>query len=219
MVRVTLVSDGRFFRAGLRAILESQLNLCVVAEGKICQTFSLLEVARPELLLLCPSSHREAIQPLTQIRQLSQHPSTLVILESVSERGARALLTLGASGILLQESAPRHLPWAVLAVSQGGCALSPEISKRVIREYTAPMTESTQKRTAQTKIYTLTAREREVLDLLADGLPNQAIAHALTISPGTVKDHVHSIFSKLNVNSRLHAARIAWEAKEFRNSA
>lgn len=219
MIRVILIDDRRFFRAGLRAILEFQIKLSVVAEGKTHEASSLIEVTRPELILFCFASHKEAIQPLTQLRRLTQPPEALVIAESVSEGGARQLLALGASGILLQESASQHLPWAVLAASQGGCALSPEISKRVIHEYTAPATESAQKRAAQSKIYALTAREREVLELLSEGLPNQAIAQVLTISPGTVKDHVRSVCSKLNADSRFHAARIAWQAKECRISA
>ncbi|WP_225858892.1 response regulator transcription factor [Streptomyces albicerus] len=191
----------------------------MVAEGNTHEASSLIEVTRPELVLFCFSSHTEAIRPLAQLRQLAQSPAVLVIAESISKRGARQLLTLGASGILLQESASQHLPWAVLAASQGGCALSPEISKQVIHEYTAPATESALKRAAQTKICALTAREREVLELLSEGLPNQAIAHFLTISPGTVKDHVRSVCSKLNADSRFHAARIAWQAKECRISA
>ncbi|MGA5039043.1 response regulator transcription factor [Streptomyces capoamus] len=61
----------------------------------------------------------------------------------------------------------------------------------------------------------LTSREREVLELLSNGLSNTSIAEILVISPGTVKDHVRSICGKLNVQSRLHAARIAWQADEI----
>ncbi|MGW6010851.1 response regulator transcription factor [Streptomyces sp. NPDC055210] len=155
------------------------------------------------------------IQLLGQLKQLGKMPATLVITEYISEIGVRHLLNLGASGILLQETAHLHLSWALPAALLGGCALSPEISKKVITEYTAPVIESTQKKAAQEKIYTLTARELEVLELLSQGLPNQTIANSLTISPGTVKDHVRSVFSKLNADNRLHAARIAWQAKKF----
>ncbi|MFF3713528.1 response regulator transcription factor [Streptomyces phaeochromogenes] len=219
MMRVALIDDRRFFRAGLRALLESKLKLSVVAEGKTRDVSYLVKATRPELVLFCYSSYKDAIQPLTQLEQLTKSPAALVITEFISEKGARRLLSLGVSGILLQESASQHLPWAVIAASHGGCALSPEISKQVIHEYTAPATESAQKRAAQERICTLTAREREVLELLSEGLANQAIAHALTISPGTVKDHVRSVCSKLNVDSRFHAARIAWQAKEVHVSA
>lgn len=219
MIRIAIIDDRQFFRAGLRAILESQLELRVVAEGQARETSSLILATHPELILFGFPSHREAIQHLTQLRRLERFPAALVIAESASETEARQLLTLGASGILLQESASQHLAWAVLAVSQGSYALSPEVSRQVVHKYTAPVAESTQRRAAQTKICTLTAREREVLDLLSEGLPNKAIANVLTISPGTVKDHVRSICSKLDVASRLHAARIAWRAKEDRFSA
>ncbi|WAU84502.1 response regulator transcription factor [Streptomyces sp. Qhu-G9] len=200
-------------------MLESQLKLSVVAEGKTREMPSLIKITRPELILAFFSSYKDAIQPLIQLKRIVQSPAALVITEFISEIGARHLLNLGAAGILLQESASQHLPWAVTAASRGGCALSPEISKQVIHEYTAPITESVQKRAAQEKIYTLTTREREVLELLSEGLQNQAIANALTISPGTVKDHVRSLCSKLNVGSRLHAARIAWQANELDVSA
>lgn len=212
MLRIALIDDRRFFRAGLRAILEAQIKLSVVAEGMMRQTTCLIKATRPQLALLCLSTHNEAIHLLAELKQLAQSPAILIVAESISERGVRTLLTLGASGILLQEDASRHLPWAVLAATQGGCALAPEISRQVINEYTAPITELTQKRAAQAKIDALTVREQEVLALLSDGLSNQVIAQALTISPGTVKDHVRSICSKLNADSRFQAARIAWQA-------
>ncbi|WP_158692678.1 response regulator transcription factor [Streptomyces roseochromogenus] len=195
--------------------MESQPKLSVVAEGRIRETLSMVAVTRPDLILFRFSSYEESIQPLTQLKRLTRSPVTLLVLERVPERGARQLLTLGASGILLQESASQHLPWAITAALKGGCALSPEIARRVINEYTAPITESARKRAAQAKIHTLTTREREVLELLSEGLSNQSIAHTLTISPGTVKDHVRSICAKLNAEGRIHAARIAWQANDL----
>ncbi|PSM38123.1 hypothetical protein C6Y14_37860 [Streptomyces dioscori] len=214
-MRVALIDDSRLSRAGLRAILESQLNLSVVAEGEAHDATSLIATTHPELAIFCSPSHKDVIQPLAQLKRVRKIPATLVITECVSEVGVRHLLTLGASGILLQETAHLHLSWALPAALHGGCALSPEISRKVITEYTAPVIESTQKKAAQEKICALTARELEVLELLSQGLPNQTIANSLTITPGTVKDHVRSVFAKLNVDNRLHAARIAWQARKF----
>jgi len=216
VMRVLLIDDRHLLRAGLRAILESQLKLSVVAEGKIRETSALISATRPEFILFGFASHAESIHTMTQLRKLAHSPTTLVIADNISETGARQLLTLGTSGILLQESASQHLSWAITAASRGGCALSPEISRKIIKEYTSPVIGGTRKRVAQEKIYTLTTREREVLDLVSEGLSNQSIALALIISAETVKDHVRSICSKLGVERRFHAARIAWQANEYR---
>ncbi|MEU1709043.1 helix-turn-helix transcriptional regulator [Streptomyces sp. NPDC005706] len=85
----------------------------------------------------------------------------------------------------------------------------------VIAKFTAPAIEATRKKAAREKLCSLTSRERDVLALLSEGMSNQSIAQNLIISSGTVKDHVRSICAKLSVQSRFHAARIAWQANQF----
>ncbi|MFF5549344.1 response regulator transcription factor [Streptomyces olivaceoviridis] len=218
MKRILLISDQRFIRASLRAPLESAKGYSVVAEGTTVEVLSLARTTRPDIVILCYPANLDSVQPIAQLRELAHGPITLVVAEQVSDSAVRRLLAAGTSGILLLESALQHLPWAITASINGGYALSPEIASKMIREYTAPAVESTRMEHAQAKLCTLTPREREVLFLVSQGLSNQSIAHTLTISPGTVKDHVHSICSKMAVKNRVHAARIAWQAKIDSNS-
>ncbi|MFF8475006.1 LuxR C-terminal-related transcriptional regulator [Streptomyces sp. NPDC015414] len=210
-----IIGDGHFLRAGLRAILESQEELNVVAEGNLGETLSMISVVRPELAVLHCPSYAQAIPALTDVRKKTKCPAIVVTTEPIPEIHVCQLLTQGASGIILLEGAPQHLPWAVIATSRGSRALSPEISDMVISKYTAPAIEVAQKEAAREKICTLTSRERDVLALLSEGMSNKSIAQTLIISSGTVKDHVRSLCAKLGVESRFHAARIAWQANQF----
>ncbi|MEW2528787.1 helix-turn-helix transcriptional regulator [Streptomyces sp. NPDC047071] len=90
--------------------------------------------------------------------------------------------------------------------------MSPEISESVIREYVEPATANALQKRARDRILNLSSREREILILLSEGLTNRDIAHILTISPETVKDHVRSVCTKLTVKNRLQAAYVAWQS-------
>ena len=107
-------------------------------------------------------------------------------------------LRAGASGYLLKRAAPEELLAAIPEVMRGGSPMSMEIARRVVshfHEIRKPMTD----------VETLSAREREVLDLLAEGLPYKQIADRLGISPHTVHNHLRSIYGKLHVQSRTEA--------------
>ncbi|MES9521428.1 LuxR C-terminal-related transcriptional regulator [Streptomyces capoamus] len=134
----------------------------------------------------------------------------LVIAERLTEADARSLLTRGAAGVLLHRSAPQHLAWALPAVAEGSRALSPEIADAIVPGCQAPVRS---RHGARERLARLSAREREVLALLSDGLSNRAIAQALYISPDTVKNHVSTLCTKLRADNRIQAARIAWQAE------
>ncbi|MET9844428.1 response regulator transcription factor [Streptomyces ossamyceticus] len=152
---------------------------------------------------------RDSLPLLHTFADLTPSPAVLVITEHVTEADARTLLAHGVGGILLHRSAARHLAWALAAVADGSRALSPEIADAVIGGCAAPLPSPCK---AQHRVNSLSPREREVLALLGDGLPNRAIGEALHISPDTVKDHVRTLCTKLRAANRIQAARIAWQA-------
>ncbi|WP_405773324.1 LuxR C-terminal-related transcriptional regulator [Streptomyces sp. NBC_01538] len=186
-----------------------RLLVSVVAEGKRAQAAALVRTTRPDILISGDTCGKDSLSLMETIARLSTPPAALVITERITERDTRSLLTRGAAGVLLHRSAPQHLSWALTAVTKGSRALSPEIANAIIGGYRAPTHSS---HGSQERIASLSTREREVLTLLSDGLPNRGIAQALHISPETVKTHISTVCVKLRARNRIHAARIAWQA-------
>jgi len=186
-----------------------KLRTSVVAEGKRVQAAALVKTTRPDLLISGDAFGKDSLPVVETVTLLPGAPAVLVIAEHITERDARALLVRGAAGVLLSRSAPQHLAWALGAVTEGSRALSPEIADAILHSRPAPVRPY---HGAQEDVASLSTREREVLALLSDGLPNRAIAEALHISPETVKDHVRALCVKLHADNRIHAARIAWQA-------
>ncbi len=216
MLRVGIIDDRALSRAGLRQVLHGldseggpNPRTSIVAEGKRAQAAALVNRTRPDLLISGDAHGKDSLPLVEIIARLPAAPAVLVITEHITEADARILLARGAAGILLQRSAIQHLAWALTAVTEGSRALSPEIADAFIQRFSAP---PPCRRGVCERVASLSTREREVLVLLSDGLPNRAIAQALHISPETVKDHVRSLCGKLRADSRIHAARIAWQA-------
>ncbi|GGN71919.1 DNA-binding response regulator [Streptomyces albiflavescens] len=201
-MRIGIIDKGNLFRGDLRAALDSQPFLTVAVEGT--------------QLDIIVSSHvhgRDSAEVLRVAAQANPAIPVLVIAERVSEREIRRILTMGAAGILLQETAAQHVSWAIPAISNGCRALSPEIAESMISEYLGSSSMTPQEQSARERVHRLSHREQEVLHLLGRGMSNREIARSLFISPETVKDHVRAIRSKLSVPTRVHAAHVAWLAR------
>ncbi|MEV8021261.1 response regulator transcription factor [Streptomyces sp. NPDC086554] len=212
MIQVAIASNNEFFRASLVAILSSQFEVRITSQGELDQALPLRGFARADIIMVCTVTAGESIEAIERIKRLKDPPKILVIAQRIRVSEVRRLLTLDAFGILLQETAARHLAWAVDAIHKGSRALSPEIADHVFNEYSKPNHFSNNTREAREKLGQLSTRERQVLELIAEALPNKEVATLLGISSETVKGHVRSICMKLDAASRLHAARIAWQA-------
>ncbi|MFJ8358522.1 LuxR C-terminal-related transcriptional regulator [Streptomyces sp. NPDC093984] len=211
-----IIDDRSLCRAGLRGMLQAlppdshrKLRTSVVAEGKRTQAAALVTNTRPDLLISGDACGKDSLPLVETVARLPASPAVLVIAERITQRDASTLLVNGAAGVLLHRSAPQHLTWALAAVTEGSRALSPEIADAIIHGHPASARPANG---AQERVAGLSTREREVLALLGDGLPNRAIAQALHISPETVKDHVRTLCIKLRADNRIQAARIAWQA-------
>jgi two-component system, NarL family, nitrate/nitrite response regulator NarL len=216
-LRVLIVANDPLARAGLAALLTDQADITVV--GRIAATLDLLtevEIYRPEVVVFDlgwdPS--------LTTLRSASDQDTTPTSLDNLielsetdlpvvallpDETHARQAWSAGARGLLLRQTSSEKLLATLRAVSQGVVALDPALTATVLPQ-SEPDTPSLTE--------TLTPRELEVLRLLAEGLPNKAIAHRLAISDHTVKFHVNAILSKLGAQSRtaavVRATRLGW---------
>jgi DNA-binding NarL/FixJ family response regulator len=139
------------------------------------------------------------IECTAQLKQLL--PSVQIIMVTVYEDTERIFKALraGACGYLLKRCTPEELLSAIREVRQGGAPMSREIARKVIASFREPLN-------AAEQVEDLSPREREILELLADGFPNKIIADRVGLTDGTVRWHLRHVYHKLHVRSRTEAA-------------
>jgi two-component system nitrate/nitrite response regulator NarL len=193
-LRVLVVADDPLARVGLSQIIKDDPDCTLV--GQIDRAIELshaLDVYRPDVLLW--DLGWEASENVEQLAELSEEGLPVVALLS-DESLALDALTSGVRGLLSRDSEPGMIKMALRSASQGLMVLDEQLSGTVLP----------QNRTPSYLIEALTEREKEVLELLAEGLTNKAIAVHLGISEFTVKFHVNAILNKLGAQSRTEAA-------------
>jgi DNA-binding NarL/FixJ family response regulator len=198
-LRVLLADDHIVMRAGLRALLDRQPNLEVVGEcenGR--ETVELTGSLEPDVVVMdvgMPTLN--GIEATKTI--LNRHSNTAVVILSMhaDESYVMRALKAGARGYLLKDSAAADLIGAIQAVSQGKSFFSPKVSRILAEDYVRVL-----KQKGHVDTYDLlTSREREILQLLAEGKANKEVAAALNISPYTVETHRSHILQKLNLHN------------------
>jgi two-component system, NarL family, response regulator LiaR len=199
-----VVDDDELFRRGLVVVLERH-GIRVVAETAVAIDW-IHEAARltPDVVLVDTSvngmSGVKAMRRLTAAAPLTR---ALVLADAVDEREVIAVLHAGACGYLLKTSSVGQIIDGVHAASRGECPLSPSIAGRLVHLLRSSTT------TPPLFGSDLTAREREVLELLVHGADNRHIADALHLSLHTVNNYVSHILAKLHVENRIQAAVLA----------
>jgi DNA-binding NarL/FixJ family response regulator len=205
MIRLLLSDDHPVVRAGIRALLESEADLEVVAEASSAEEAVRLAAASGVDLVLMDLQFPGALQgaeATRRIRSLDVAPRVLVLTNYDTDADILGAIEAGASGYLLKDAPPAELVAAVRAAAVGESALAPGVSSRL--DASRASTER------------LTAREAEVLALVADGRSNRDIGRALFLSEATVKSHLVHIFAKLGVGSRTAAVARARELGAIR---
>ena len=198
-IRILLADDHTVVRKGLRLLLESHAGFEVVADA--CdgrEAIALAEQHQPDVAVL--DIGMPVLNGIEAARQLSAKlPRTAIVMLSMhSDEGyvLRALKS-GARAYLLKDSAEYDLIAAIKAVSEGKAFFSPAISKMLVEDYMRQMRE----RDVEDSYELLTTREREILQLLAEGESNKDVASRLHLSLYTVETHRSNIFQKLNLHS------------------
>jgi DNA-binding NarL/FixJ family response regulator len=198
-VRILLADDHTVVRKGLRLLLETQSAFQVIAEaanGR--QAVALAEEHRPDAVVMDVAM--PILNGIEAARQISNKlPQTAVVFLSMHSDEGYVLKALkaGARGYLLKDSAEHDLINAVKAVSEGKSFFSPAISKMLVEDYVRQM----QELKLEDSYDLLTTRERELLQLLAEGKNNKDVANILNLSLHTVETHRSNIFQKLNLHS------------------
>lgn len=216
-VSVLIVDDDVPTRVGLRTILDAEPGIGVVGEAAdgrdACE---LVGALRPDVVLMDvrmrPMDGVEATQRIIGNRNgpETDRPRVIVLTTFDHDQYVFGALRAGASGFLLKRIRAEELVEAIHIVADGGTLLTPEVTRRLVADFTS---RGDVPGGAVEGVNRLTAREREVLVLVACGLSNREIASWLTVSLETVKTHVKRIFIKLGVRDRAQAVIAAYEAR------
>jgi len=198
-IRILLADDHNVMRGGLRLLLERQQGFRVVGEAsdgrqaveqaeETKPDIIVLDIAMPNLSGIEAAQRISALLPQTRIIILSMHADESYVLRA---------LKAGAKGYLLKDSAENDLIEAIRAVDEGKAFFSPEISNIMVEDYVREM----KRRGAEDSYELLTPREREILQMLAEGKSNKHIATVLDLSLYTVETHRRNLQDKLNLHS------------------
>ncbi|HYA17135.1 MAG TPA: response regulator transcription factor [Bryobacteraceae bacterium] len=198
-IRILLADDHGIVRQGLRAVIARDPTLEVAGEsGDGRETVRLAEALNPAIVIMdIAMPHLNGIEATAQI--VRRNPSTGVIILSMHSDETYLLraLNAGAKGYLLKDSAEVDLIRAVHAVAQGRTFFSPSITGTLLEDYMRNM----QQRNLQDSWDLLTEREKEVLQLIAEGMSNKEVAAALELSTYTVETHRNNLMQKLNLHN------------------
>ncbi|MFG1924867.1 response regulator [Cryptosporangium sp. NPDC048952] len=211
MIRVLLVDDQELVRSGLRMVLDAQDGLVVVDEAGDGQAavervraggvdVVVMDVRMPRL---------DGVGATERIAALPDPPRVLLLTTFDLDEYAFAGLRAGAAGFLLKDVPTTELVSAIRAVHEGDAVVAPSTTRRLLDRFLPHLPGS---QAAEDVFAELTAREREVLVLLAKGLSNLEISEALFLSEGTVKTHVSRVLTKLGVRDRVQAVVLAYQS-------
>ncbi|MBR7192897.1 MULTISPECIES: response regulator transcription factor [unclassified Gordonia (in: high G+C Gram-positive bacteria)] len=210
-ITVVIADDQAMVRQGFSALLAAQPDLSVL--GDAADGVEAVEVCRrvrPDVVLMdVRMPRKDGLWAAEQILASSAEPPTRVLMLTTFDIDdyVYEALRIGASGFLLKDAPAEELVRAVRVVAAGEALLAPSITRRLITEVTAR-----RRRPARDqKLDTLTPREREVLDLVADGKSNAEIGADLFVTEQTVKTHVSSLLNKLRLRDRAQAVVFAYE--------
>ena len=199
-VRVLLVDDSEVVRMGLRALLESEPDIAIAGEAaNVAGAVETSTRLQPDVVLLdirLPDG--TGLEACRRIMERRPETRVLILTSVLEERMVDEALKAGASGYLLKEVNGRGLLQAVLDVAAGKSVLDPSVTARVIQ-----LAKSGPERDL---LVALSAQERRVLALIAEGKTNKEVGQALNLSEKTVKNYLSNIFDKLHLTRRAQAA-------------
>jgi DNA-binding NarL/FixJ family response regulator len=213
VIRVLVVDDDRLVRSGLSMILDTDSRLALVGEvADGSEVVAAVDAHSPDVVLMDIRMPKLDGLTATELLRARPNPPEVIVLTTfhADEYVLRALRA-GASGFLLKDTPPRDILNAIARVAAGEPMLSPEVTRQLIAHVGTTGTDARQ-RHARTTLARLSDREREVAAAVGQGRSNQEISHTLFVSVATVKAHVSSILTKLDLNNRTQIALLVHDA-------
>lgn len=214
-ISVLVVDDHEIVRQGIIGFLEVQPDMAVVGEASSGEAAVKLAAATaPDVMvvdLVMPGM--DGVEATAQVRRISPRTQVVVLTSHHTDEHIFPAIRAGALSYILKDIRPKDMLEAIRAAARGEAVINAQVAARLISEmYRTPTADAD-------PFLELTARERDVLHLIADGLTNQEIADQLVLSLTTVKGYVSNILGKLHLADRTQAAVMAWrEGFKQRNS-
>jgi DNA-binding NarL/FixJ family response regulator len=212
VIDVLIADDQALVRAGFRLLLETEEDIRVVAEGGDGHAaVSLARRHRPDVVLM--DIRMPGLDGLAATREIAASPEladvkVLILTTFETDEYVFEALRSGASGFVVKDTDPADLVQGVRVVARGDALLSPRVTRRLIAEFAA---QPERRRSGPEELEELTAREREVMALVAKGLSNDEIAERLIVSPATARTHVGRAMMKLHAHDRAQLVVLAYE--------
>ncbi|HET8794982.1 MAG TPA: response regulator transcription factor [Arthrobacter sp.] len=211
-IRILLVDDHPVVRAGLRAMLTDFEGIAVAAEAAdgaealefLRRSKTLGEPVDVVLMDLQMGTGMDGVTATREIRAMEGAPPVLILTTYDTDADILAAVEAGASGYMLKDAPPEQIRQAVQSAAAGQTALAPEVAARLMGRIQNPQP-------------SLSVREIQLLELLATGMSNRAMAKELFISEATVKTHLVHIYGKLGVDNRTAAISVARQRRIIRN--
>jgi DNA-binding NarL/FixJ family response regulator len=209
-VRVLIADDQALVRTGFRMVLDTDPDLQVIAEAKDGgEAVVASRRSRPHIVLMdIRMPVMDGLEATRQIVAAKDPPRVLVLTTYDLDEYVFDALLAGASGFLLKDVAPEELLSAIHVIAQGDSLLSPSVTRRLIESFVRDHPSTPQ---PPPGLDELTARELEILRLVARGLSNAEIAEQLVVSSTTIKTHVGRVLDKLGLRDRVQAVVLAYE--------
>lgn len=209
-IRILLADDHTILRDGIRSLIEDEPDMEVVGEAEDGITVvKLADSLRPDVILMdIAMPLLNGLEATRQIRKNNPHAKILILTMHENEEYIRQVLAAGAMGYILKDAAARELLGAIRAVNKGEVVLSPAITRLIVTDYLRWGDLSPQDSTDG-----LTDRERQILQLIAEGYTNKQIADILSISIKTVQAHRLNLMKKLDLHDRGELIKYAIQKK------
>lgn len=207
-ITLLIVDDHELVRRGVRTFLAKHSDIVVLGEASSGEeALALVGGLAPDVALVdLVMPGMDGVEVTRRIKEISPHTQVIVLTSYHEDEHIFSAIRAGALSYLLKDIGTTELADAVRKAARGEAVLHPHVAARLVQELHAP------RHAADVASARLSDREHEVLQLIADGCSNAAIAEQLVISEYTVKNHVSNILSKLHLADRTQAAVYAWRA-------
>lgn len=211
-IRVMIVDDHAVTRTGLRTMVEAEIDMVVVGEaGLASEAISLAPALRPDVVVLdLKLPDDTGITVCRELRSKLPSASCLMLTTYATEESLVEAILAGASGFVFKEIAEADLANAVRTVGSGGSMLDPQATEGILRKVRQAAED------VDDPIGDLSKRDRQLLELLGEGLTNREISEKMFLSEKTVKNYVSSLLGKLGIQRRSQAAALIAERKSRR---